>query len=170
VIKAYTTRVGSGPFPTELTDTLGDHIRQRGKEYGVTTGRPRRVGWLDAVAGRYAVEVNGVDRIFLTKPDVLDDQPTVKICTAYEIDGRVVSHFPSSVEMLDRCTPVYEELPGFGPIADTRQFGGLTPTAQAYVRRVEELLGAPVTIIGTGQSREATIVREDPLARDLIAV
>lgn len=170
VFKAFCSRVGSGPFPTELHDGLADHIRERGKEYGVTTGRPRRIGWFDVVAGRYAVEVNGVDRIFLTKPDVLDDQATVKICTAYKLDGREIRHFPTDVEELDRCEPVYEEMEGFGPMAGVRRFEDLPVTAQKYVRRLEELLGAPVTIVGTGQAREDTIVREDPSARELIAV
>jgi len=160
VFKAFCSRVGSGPFPTELNDSLADHIRERGKEYGVTTGRPRRIGWFDAVAGRYAVEVNGADRIFLTKPDVLDDQPVVKICTAYELDGRRITHFPSAVEELERCTPVYEEWPGFGPIAGMRRFADLSTPAQNYVRRLEELLGAPISMVGTGQAREDTIERE----------
>jgi adenylosuccinate synthase len=169
VFKAFCSRVGSGPFPTELNGGLADHIRERGKEYGVTTGRPRRIGWFDAVAGRYAVEVNGVDRVFLTKPDVLDDQPVVKICTAYELDGRRIEHFPAAVEQLQRCTPVYEEMPGFGPIAGVRSFAELSPPAQAYIRRLEELLGAPVSIVGTGQARDDTIVREQPLGRELVA-
>lgn len=169
VFKAFCSRVGSGPFPTELNDGLADHIRERGKEYGVTTGRPRRIGWFDAVAGRYAVEVNGVDRVFLTKPDVLDEQPSVKICTAYELDGRRIEHFPSAVEQLERCMPVYEEMPGFGPIAGVRSFAELPAPAKAYVRRLEELLGAPVSMVGTGQAREDTIVREQPLGRELVA-
>jgi adenylosuccinate synthase len=170
VFKAYCSRVGTGPFPTEIEGEFAEHLRERGKEYGVTTGRPRRMGWFDAVAGRYAVEVNGVDRIFLTKPDVLDDQPSVKICTAYEIDGQRVTTFPASIERLDRCTPVYEEWPGFGPTAGARRFDELSKNAQAYVRRLEELLGAPISIVGTGQGREETIVREDPRPRDLVAV
>jgi adenylosuccinate synthase len=170
VFKAFCSRVGSGPFPTELAGGLADHIRERGKEYGVTTGRPRRIGWFDAVAGRYAVEVNGADRVFLTKPDVLDDLPSVKICTAYELDGRRITHFPAAVELLERCTPVYEEWPGFGPIAGVRRFADLTPPAQNYVRRLEELLGAPVSIVGTGQAREDTIVREEPLGREAVLV
>jgi adenylosuccinate synthase len=170
VFKAFCSRVGSGPFPTELNGGLADYLRERGKEYGVTTGRPRRIGWFDAVAGRYAVEINGIDNVFLTKPDVLDDQPTVKICTAYELDGRRVNHFPASIEQLERCRPVYEEWPGFGPIAGVRRFADLSTPAQNYVQRLEELLGAPVTMVGTGQAREDTIVRQDPLARNLIAV
>ncbi|HEX6513178.1 MAG TPA: adenylosuccinate synthetase, partial [Chloroflexota bacterium] len=169
VFKAFCSRVGSGPFPTEMNGGLADHIRERGKEYGVTTGRPRRIGWFDAVAGRYAVEVNGVDRIFLTKPDVLDYQPVVKVCIAYELDGRRISSFPTSVEELDRCRPVYEDLPGFEPIAGMRRFGELPPNAQRFVQRLEELLGAPITMVGTGQSRADTIVREDPLAAPAVA-
>ena len=170
VFKAFCSRVGSGPFPTELNGGLAEHLRERGKEYGVTTGRPRRIGWFDAVAGRYAVEVNGVDRVFLTKPDVLDDQPVVKICIAYELDGRRITHFPTAVEQLERCRPIYEEMPGFGPIAGVRRFEDLSAAAKDYVHRIEELLGAPASIVGTGQAREDTIVREEPLARKLIAV
>jgi adenylosuccinate synthase len=170
VFKGFCSRVGSGPFPTELQGELADHIRERGKEYGVTTGRPRRIGWFDAVAGRYAVEVNGADRVFLTKTDVLDDQPLVKICTAYELDGRTITTFPSDVDVLERCKPVYEELAGFGPIGGVRRFEDLSENAQRYVQRIEELLGAPASIVGTGQAREDTIVREDPEARELIAV
>ncbi|HLG73833.1 MAG TPA: adenylosuccinate synthase [Chloroflexota bacterium] len=170
VFKAFCSRVGNGPFPTELEGELADHIRGRGKEYGVTTGRPRRIGWFDAVAGRYAVEVNGVDHIFLTKPDVLDDQPVVKVCTAYELDGKRITTFPTDVEVLERCKPVYEELPGFGPMAGVRKFEDLPPNAQKYVQRLEELLGAPATMVGTGQARDDTIVREDASARKLIAV
>ncbi|HLY65707.1 MAG TPA: adenylosuccinate synthetase, partial [Chloroflexota bacterium] len=113
---------------------------------------------------------NGVDRIFLTKPDVLDDQPAVKICTAYELDGERIDHFPAAVEQLERCTPVYEEMEGFGPIAGIRDFAQLPRQAQRYVDRLEELLGAPITIVGTGQSRDATIVREDPVGRKLLPV
>ena len=170
VFKAFCSRVGSGPFPTELDGGLAEHLRERGKEYGVTTGRPRRIGWFDAVAGRYAVEVNGVDRVFLTKPDVLDDLPEVKICTAYELDGRRISYFPAAVEELERCKPVYEDMPGFGPIAGVRRFSDLTSPAQNYVRRLEELLGASVSIVGTGQAREDTIVREEPLGREAVLV
>ena len=170
VFKAFTSRVGNGPFPSEIHGELADHIRERGKEYGTTTGRPRRMGWFDAVAGRYSVEVNGCDRLFLAKSDKLDDLPSVKICVAYELHGKRLTTLPASAEELGRCKPIYEEMPGFGPIEDVRRFENLTPNAQNYVRRIEELLGAPITMIGTGQDRAATIVRNDPLARDLIAV
>ncbi|MBV8085296.1 MAG: adenylosuccinate synthetase, partial [Chloroflexi bacterium] len=170
VFKAFTSRVGNGPFPSEIHSELAEHIRERGKEYGTTTGRPRRMGWFDAVAGRYSVEVNGCDRIFLAKPDTLDDLPTVKICVAYELRGKRLITLPASAEDLAACEPVYEEMPGFGPIAGVRKFQDLSRNAQNYVRRIEELLGAPITMIGTGQDREATIVRDDPLARDLVAV
>ena len=169
VFKAYTTRVGSGPFPSEEMGDVADHIRERAHEYGVTTGRPRRIGWFDAVAGRYSVEVNGIDRIFLSRTDMLDDCPAVKICTAYELDGRRITHFPTSIGELDRCKPVFEHMRGFGPIGGLRKFGELAPEAQAFVRRLEELLGAPVTLIGTGPGRDQTIVRDDPLTGAALA-
>jgi adenylosuccinate synthase len=170
VFKAFTSRVGNGPFPSEIQGELADHIRVRGKEYGTTTGRPRRMGWFDAVAGRYSVEVNGCDRIFLAKPDTLDDLPAVKICVAYELHGKRLTTLPASADDLAVCQPVYEEMPGFGPIAGVRRFEALTRNAPNYDRRTEELLGVPNTMIATGQDRQATIVRDDPLARDLVAV
>src|SRR5205085_7460457 len=114
--------------------------------------------------------VNGCDRIFLAKPDTLDDLPSVKICVAYELHGKRLTTVPAAAEDLAQCEPVYEEMPGFGSIAGVRRFEDLTRTAQNYVRRIEELMGAPITMIGTGQDREATIVREDPLTRTLVAV
>ncbi|MDE3076135.1 MAG: adenylosuccinate synthase [Chloroflexota bacterium] len=160
VFKAYTTRVGAGPFPTEEFGELADHIRIRGKEFGTTTQRPRRIGWFDAVAGRYAVEVNGVDRIFLTKLDKLDDQPSIRICVAYELDGRRIDRFPTSIAELERCRPVYEDMPGFGPIGKARNFSQVAKPLQAYVSRLEELLGAPITLVGTGQGRDQALVRD----------
>ncbi len=160
VFKAYTTRVGEGPFPTEEFGDVADHIRERAREFGVTTGRPRRIGWFDAVAGRYAVEINGVDRVFLSRTDMLDDCPYVKICVAYELDGRRITNFPTSIAELERCKPILEEMRGFGPLGEVHSFEDLPLGAQVFVKRIEELLGAPITLIGTGPGRDQTITRD----------
>lgn len=158
VYKAYTTRVGGGPFPTELHDATGDAIRERAWEYGTTTGRPRRCGWFDAVAARYSVMVNGVNMVVLTRLDVLDGFHPVRICTAYRLNGKTIDHFPSSAAILARCTPVYEDLPGWDkPTAGLTRWEDLPPEAQRYTRRLEELLGCPVGIISTGPRRHETI-------------
>jgi len=158
VFKAYTTRVGAGPFPTEQENEIGEHLRQRGQEYGTTTGRPRRCGWFDVVAARHSVRINGFDAIALTRLDILDELPVLRICTAYRLDGQIVEHFPASAAALSRCEPVYEELPGWErPTGEVRSFEDLPSRARAYVRRLEELLGAPVALIGVGADREQTI-------------
>lgn len=158
VFKAYTTRVGGGPMPTELFDGDGQQMRDRGQEYGTTTGRARRCGWFDAVAGKFGVEVNGFTGGALVRLDVLDIFPTVKICTAYRLDGKITDTFPSHVADLDRCEPVYEELPGWlAPTENARTFADLPANAQAYIRRLEEVLGCPFDVIGVGATREQTI-------------
>ena len=158
VFKAYTTRVGTGPMPTELLDETGDLIRNRAHEFGVTTGRPRRCGWFDAVAGRYSVQVNGMNAGALTRLDVLDDFPSIKVCVAYDVDGKAVREFPGSLTLLNRCTPVYEELPGWRkPTAHLRRFGDLPAEARAYIHRLEHLVGCPMKIISVGPRREETI-------------
>ncbi|GBD10506.1 Adenylosuccinate synthetase [bacterium HR23] len=158
VFKAYTTRVGGGPLPTELTDATGDAIRERAWEYGTTTGRPRRCGWFDAVAARYSVMVNGVNMAVLTRLDVLDGFHPVRICTAYRLNGKVVEHFPSSAALLAKCTPVYEDLPGWDrPTAGLTRWDDLPPQAQRYAKRLEELLGCPLALISTGPHRHETI-------------
>ncbi|MBI2887850.1 MAG: adenylosuccinate synthase [Chloroflexi bacterium] len=158
VFKAYTTRVGAGPLPTELLDATGDLIRTRGNEFGTTTGRPRRCGWFDAVSGRYSVEVNDFTGAALVRLDVLDAFPTVKVCAAYRLDGEAINRFPSSVRELERCQPVYEELPGWQTsTAGARRFQELPRQAQAYVRRLEELLGCPFDLIGVGPARDQSI-------------
>ena len=160
VTKAYCTRVGEGPFPTEDTGALGEDLRQKGAEFGATTGRPRRCGWCDLVAVDYAVKVNGLDGIALTKLDVLDEFDTIKICTAYEIDGRLQHHFPSSCADLAKAKPVYTELPGWAcSISKCRTFDELPKAAQDYVRFIEEKAGIPVILIGVGVGREDTIER-----------
>ena len=159
VFKAYSTRVGSGPMVSEMDDSTGDALREKAWEYGVTTGRARRIGWFDAVAGRYSVLVNGFTSLVLTRLDVLDGFPHIKICVGYEIDGDTIDHFPASASLLGRCRPVYEELPGWEvPTASATQMSQLPREAVAYVRRVEELVGSPIHIISTGPRRGETIV------------
>ncbi len=158
VFKAYTTRVGGGPMPTELLDKIGEFIRERANEYGATTGRPRRCGWFDAVAGRYSTQINGFTGIALTRLDVLDVLDSIKICTGYEINGKVTKDFPSDIDTLGKCKPVYEELPGWQvPISDMRQYKQLPSQARQYIRRLEELLSCPVSIVSVGANREQSI-------------
>jgi adenylosuccinate synthase len=163
ILKAYTTRVGSGPFPTELKDEMAARLRKTGGEIGVTTGRPRRVGWFDAVIGRYAARVNGITDFFLTKLDVLSGLETVPVCVAYEIDGRRVEEMPMTQTDLHHAVPVYEELPGWWEdISHCRTFEDLPVAAQDYVQRVQELCRAPVSAIGVGPGRDQTIVLRTP--------
>ncbi|MCE0767269.1 adenylosuccinate synthase [Pseudonocardia kujensis] len=161
ILKAYTTRVGSGPFPTELLDASGEFLRKAGGEVGVTTGRPRRCGWFDAVIGRYAQRVNGITDFFLTKLDVLSTLERVPICVAYEVDGKRVDDMPMTQTDIHHAVPVYEELPGwFEDISGVREFDDLPAAARDYVHRIEELTGAPVSAIGVGPGRDQTITRE----------
>lgn len=154
VVKAYTTRVGGGPLPTELHGALGDQLREIGHEYGTRTGRPRRCGWLDAVLGRYGCDVNGVTRLAITRLDILDTFPEVKIAVAYDLDGERVDTLPTDIDALERCVPVYETLPGWQQsTTDARRFDDLPENAKRYVERVGELLGAPVSLVGVGPSR-----------------
>ena len=158
VYKAYTTRVGNGPMPTELLDEEGDRLRNSGWEYGTTTGRPRRCGWFDAVASRYTVRLNGVSSAVVTRLDVLDAFPTIRVCTAYQVDGAVLRSFPASLTTLARCQPVWEDWPGWmAPTTGARSFGDLPAAAQRYVRRLEELLGCPVDMISVGPERDQAI-------------
>lgn len=158
VFKAYQTRVGSGPMPTELHDDIGEAIRQTGHEFGTTTGRPRRCGWFDAVAARHAVSVNGFDRLAITRVDILDQQPSLQICTAYDLDGQRIDRFPASTDLLERCRPVYEELPGWqAPTGQARSWRALPAAAQGYLDRLAELLGVPIGIVGVGEGREQSI-------------
>lgn len=160
VFKAYTTRVGSGPFPTELRDAIGQRLRERGQEFGTTTGRPRRTGWFDAVAARYAARINGMTEIALTKLDVLDALETIPICIGYRVDGRELDVPPARVDLFERIEPVYEVLDGWQ--ADTSSctsFEELPPAARRYVERIEELVGVPVTIVGVGPARRQILWR-----------
>ncbi len=164
ILKAYTTRVGSGPFPTELHDEMGERLRKTGGEVGVTTGRPRRTGWFDAVIARYASRVNGITDYFLTKLDVLSGLDRVPVCVAYEVDGFRVDDMPMTQTDVHHATPIYELLPGwFEDISTCRTFEQLPRAAQDYVLRLEELAGARISVIGVGPGRDQTIVRHDPL-------
>jgi len=159
IFKAYTTRVGGGPLPTELKDEVGEYIRQRAHEYGATTGRPRRCGWFDAVVGRYSTQLNGFTSGILTRLDVLDEMETVKICVGYKIGDKTVEHFPADVLALEKCTPVYEELPGWKiNTSDARKAGELPSNARKYIRRLEELIGCRFHIISIGPRRDQSIV------------
>jgi adenylosuccinate synthase len=160
VMKAYATRVGSGPFPTELEDGIGEGIRERGREVGTTTGRPRRVGWFDAVPTRYAVAVNSVSSIMLNKIDILSGLEEICLCVAYEVDGRRVDRWPSSAEFLARATPIYERFPGWEePLHEVRSLAGLPEDARRYVTALEELAGVPIVLVSVGPERTQTIER-----------
>jgi adenylosuccinate synthase len=161
VAKAYVTRVGSGPFPTEDLGSDGDRMGERGAEFGVTTGRKRRCGWLDGVLLRYAARVNSLSDVFLTKLDVLSGFDTVKVATAYRYQGETYDEFPPHQTIFHKCEPVYEELPGWSEdISSARTFGDLPETCQSYVRRIEELSGVPVTLVSVGPARDQTVRRE----------
>jgi len=163
VSKAYTTRVGGGPFPTELKDKVGERIRERGREFGATTGRPRRCGWLDIPLLRDAIRLNGITGIALTKIDVLSEFDPIKICTSYKYRGERLEEVPSQVKVLQECEPLYEEIPGWkAELRDTREFGDLPPRAREYIRYVEELTNVEVILVSVGERREETVLRRNP--------
>jgi len=165
ITKAYTTRVGGGPFPTELHDAIGAHLAQRGHEFGATTGRPRRCGWLDVAALRRAIQNNSVSGLCVTKLDVLDGLDSICFCTGYRSDGTILSAPPVGAEAFANCEPIYEELPGWrDSTAGLRNYQDLPDNARRYLRRIEELVAAPVDIISTGPDRADTIVLRDPFA------
>ena len=162
VCKSYSTRVGGGPFPTELENETGEHIRKIGKEFGTTTGRPRRCGWFDAVAVRYTSRLSGIDGIALTMLDVLSELPELEICTAYELDGERIEYFPGIIEELKRVKPVYEQIAGWQQdITGARNFSDLPAGAVAFAARIQELVGFPIKYISVGPDREQTIIAED---------
>jgi adenylosuccinate synthase len=162
VAKAYTTRVGGGPLPTELFDAVGERLRDTGQEYGASTGRPRRCGWFDAVAVRYAARINGLDALAITKLDVLDGFERIEICTAYRCGADVLTEMPGDTAQFAACTPVYETWPGWSaPTSGVTDFARLPAEAKAYVARLEEVTGVPAAILSTGSDREHTIVRPD---------
>lgn len=161
VTKAYSTRVGEGAFPTELANETGDHIREVGHEYGVTTGRPRRVGWFDSVILRHTKRVSGLTGLAVTLLDVLSDLDTIKICVAYMLDGKEITHVPASIRDFERCEPVYIELPGWkSDITHIKSFEELPVNAQNYLRKIEEIVGVKVIIISVGPDREQTVYLE----------
>ena len=165
VAKAYTTRVGEGPLPTELSGELADRLRESGQEHGASTGRPRRCGWFDAVVVRYSARVNGLDAVALTKLDVLDGLPEVLICTGYKTSTGTITEFPADLRVLTGAEPVYERLPGWSsPTKGVTEFDQLPANAQRYVKRLEELSGVDCAIISTGSDREDTIIRADLLS------
>jgi adenylosuccinate synthase len=160
ILKAYTTRVGSGPFPTELEEEIGALLRANGNEFGATTGRPRRCGWFDAVAARYSTKINGTDEFAITKLDVLDGINPLKICVAYEIDGQRTETFPGQIDKLAAAKPIYEEIAGWdGSSTSDESASGLCPAAEAYIARISSLAGAPATIISVGSDRDQTLTR-----------
>ena len=158
VFKAYSTRVGSGPMPSEINNEEAEEIREKAQEFGVTTGRARRIGWFDSIAARYSQLVNGFTGLVLTRLDILDEFDSVKVCVGYEVDGKRVDRFPANTGLLARCEPIYEELPGWDqPTASATELSQLPENALAYVKRIEELVGCRVQIISTGPRREETI-------------
>ena len=164
VAKAYTTRVGEGPFPTELLDETGQLLGDRGAEFGTTTGRARRCGWFDAVIGRYAVRINGLDCLAITKLDVLDNLPEIKVCVAYEVAGERCSDFPSNAHRFAQCQPIYETLPGWQEsTSHCRSLEELPPAALDYLKVLAELMSVPIAIISVGAERSQTIIVEDPI-------
>lgn len=168
VVKAYTTRVGEGPLPTELSDEMGQRLRDSGNEYGAVTGRPRRCGWYDAVAVRYGARINGLDALALTKLDVLDGLERIDICTAYRLGDRVIHDMPSEVTQLAACKPVYESMPGWdAPTKGVRRFDDLPENAKRYVARLEAVTGVPAALVSTGSDRDETIFRAEVIAARL---
>ena len=163
ITKAYTTRVGGGPFPTELSDGVGERLRQRGQEFGATTGRPRRTGWFDAAALKRSIQLNGVSGLCITKLDVLDGVEAVKICVGYELEGAISEILPVGAEELERCEPVYEELPGWmESTVGIKAHAALPKAARDYLKRIEALCGVPIDLISTGPERDETIVLRHP--------
>jgi adenylosuccinate synthase len=159
VFKAYCTRVGGGPMPTELKDKTGDLIRELAHEYGTTTGRPRRCGWFDAVASRFSTRINGFTGAAITRLDVLDALPALKICVGYKLDGKIIDYFPANASTLERCQPVYEEMSGWQtPTSNIRKYKQLPSEARKYIARLEELTSCPASLISVGASREQTIM------------
>ncbi len=163
VCKAYTTRVGGGPFPTELEDKIGDRLREVGKEYGATTGRPRRCGWLDAVILRYSKRLSGLSLLAISKLDVLSGVDPLKICTGYKYKGEILNEMPSDMNVFQECTPVYEEFPGWDePIQSVRKYEDLPSNARKYLEKIEELAGIPADMVCVGAERDETIMRRNP--------
>ena len=163
ITKAYTTRVGGGPFPTELSDDVGERFRQRGQEFGATTGRPRRTGWFDAAALKRSIQINGVSGLCITKLDVLDGAESLKICVGYSIDGKVSDILPVGAEELALCVPQYEEMPGWQEsTVGVKSHDSLPKAARDYLAQIQQRTGVPIDLISTGPERDETIVRRHP--------
>jgi adenylosuccinate synthase len=163
IVKAYTTRVGAGPFPAELFDAIGDKIQKKGAEFGATTGRKRRCGWLDVVMLKNSVRLNGLTGLAITKLDVLGELDEIRICTAYEYQGKRIDVFPTSLKVLAQCKPVYETLPGWSQdISDLKTFEALPQNVRNYLIRIEELCQTPIHIVSVGPGRDETIVLNNP--------
>jgi adenylosuccinate synthase len=163
ITKAYATRVGSGPFPTELDNDVGARLRQRGNEFGSVTGRPRRCGWFDAAALKRAAQINGLNGLGITKLDVLDGLETLRICTGYRVDGRILDVLPYGADSIARCEPIFEDHPGWTEsTVGARAWDALPKNAQSYLKRIEELVGANIAIVSTGPDRAETIVVRHP--------
>ncbi len=166
ICKAYTTRVGGGPFPTELHDKIGHHIREQGAEYGSTTGRPRRCGWFDSVVVKEAARLNSLSGLAVTKLDVLTGLKTIKICTSYRLEGKVVDHLPANIKQVEQLEPIYEELAGWDEdISQVRKFEDLPQPAQDYIKRIEDFIGVPIVLISVGPARDQTIIIKDPFGK-----
>jgi adenylosuccinate synthase len=162
IVKAYTTRVGSGPFPTEITDSLGDRLREKGGEYGATTGRPRRCGWLDMVILKHSARINGLTGIAITKLDILDGMDVIKICTAYKHQGKLYEEFPKEINIFSECEPVYIEMPGWhASTQGITDYNALPKTAKAYIKKIEKILKVKVQLISTGQRRDELIMLKE---------
>lgn len=167
VAKAYTTRVGEGPFPTELKDEVGERLREKGGEYGATTGRPRRCGWFDAVVVNHAIRINGIREVAITKLDVLNDFDKVKICVGYRVNGKILHHVPSHLDLLESSEPVYEELEGWRrEVKGAKKISELPAQAQRYLKRIEELTHAKIAMVSVGSERNETIEVKNPFSKD----
>jgi adenylosuccinate synthase len=163
VAKAYTTRVGEGPFPTELKDEVGDRMREKGGEYGATTGRPRRCGWFDAVVVNHAIRINGIQEMAITKLDVLNDFDRLRICVGYRVNGKTIHHVPSQIEVMERCEPIYEEMEGWKrDLIGAKAVSELPIQAQRYLKRIEELTRVKIAMVSVGSERDETIVVKNP--------
>jgi adenylosuccinate synthase len=163
IVKAYATRVGTGPFPTELTDEVGQGLAKRGNEFGSVTGRPRRCGWLDVAALKRSLQLNGVDGLCITKLDVLDGMSVIRLCTSYTMNGRPLDLIPTGAEAVAQCKPVYETLPGWSDsTVGAKSFDALPPNARAYLKRIEALTGVPIAMVSTGPDRDETILVTHP--------
>ncbi len=161
VVKAYTTRVGKGPFPTELFDETGEYIRTAGNEFGTVTGRPRRCGWFDAVIVRYAARISGLTGIAVTKLDTLSNIPVIKMCVGYKLDGNIIREFPASLEDLEKCEPIYEEFEGWGDVSEITEYNKLPTSLLRYLERIEELCGTKISLLSVGPNRNQTIVIDE---------